>query len=168
MRALRWLYKIPLKIRSIFHRNDLEKELAEELQFHLESKIDQLIAAGFSKEEAGRAALREMDGLEQQKELCRDSRGVGLVEDFVKDLRYGVRTLSRTPILVGVVVISLALGIGANAAIFSVMNAVLLNSPPVEGPDQLLLLDWSSVNSPDKYLERVEGTDYQLDGRHHS
>src|SRR6185312_8497423 len=99
MRLEHWLYKLPLKIRSIFLRSQVEKELDEEFQYHLERRIEALQAQGMSAEEAHYAALRTMGGLEQQKERCRESRGVSLIEDLVADVRYAVRSFRNSPSL---------------------------------------------------------------------
>jgi predicted permease len=164
----RWLYKLPLRVRSLFRRDRVEQELADELQHHIDLKVEELVARGMSGKEARREAIREMDGLEQQKELCRDTRRVNLIEDLWQDLRYGVRTLRRMPVLVAVIVISLALGVGANAAIFGVMNAVLLKMLPVSEPERLVLMEVGSYDWPDKYAQNMEGSDWKdpATGRH--
>src|SRR6266481_3828346 len=82
MRFESWLYSIPLRVRSLFRRNVVERELDEELQFHLEQKAQHYVAAGLGAEEARRNALRDIDGLELRKEECRDARRVSRLEDF--------------------------------------------------------------------------------------
>ena len=93
----RWWSKAPLRLRSILRRGRVERELDEELQFHLEHKIEEGIAAGLSPQEARFAALRAMGGLEQRKEEIRDTRGIHWLTDFVDDVRYAVRSLRRAP-----------------------------------------------------------------------
>ena len=133
----RWLYTARLRLRSLVRRNRVEDDLADEMQFHIEERARELRATGLSEREARDAALRSFGGLEQRKEECRDARRVGLLEDFVQDLRYGARMLARTPGFTIVAVLSLSLGIGANTAIFTLFDAVLLKPLPVDRPEQL-------------------------------
>jgi predicted permease len=134
----RWIYKLPLRLRSIFKKSRIERELSDELRFHLEKQVDEFVSKGMTAEEARCAALRELGGMEQIKEECRDMRQLNYLENFLRDLRYGMRTLWANRGFAATVVISLSLGIGANIAIFSVINAVLLRSLPVEDPHQLV------------------------------
>lgn len=120
-----------------FRKTKTDKELNTELQYHLESLIRDLIAAGVSPGEAKRRARLEFGGLEQVREACRDVRGRWL-EDFAADLRYAARALRRSPAFLAVSVISLALGIGANTAIFSLIDVLMLRSLPVKNPQQLV------------------------------
>ena len=166
MRLEHWIYKLPLKIRSIVLRSQVEKELDEEFQYHLERRIEALQAQGMSAEEARYAALRTMGGLEQQKERCREARGVSLIEDLVADVRYAVRSFRNSPSLVLIIVASLALGIGANTAIFSVINAVSLKMLPVHEPEALVLLKWSAKAWPDPFVQSMEGGLEHEPGQH--
>jgi putative ABC transport system permease protein len=156
MRIEHWRYTIPLRLRSLFGRRRVEEELNEELQSHIDQKAEQYIAQGMSAEEARRAALRDMDGLDQHKEECRDLRGVFFIEDFLKDVRFGLRQLRRNPGFTIVAVITLALGIGANTAIFSYVDAVILRPLPYPYPEQIVLVreqsrdeGWSEISAPD-------------------
>ena len=135
----RWFYTLPLRLRSLFRRRRVEQELDEELRYHLERQIEENLEWGMSREEARYAALRAMGGIEQQKEKCRDMRRVNFIEDLMQDLRYGVSVLIKSPVFTTVAVLSLALGIGANTAIFSLLDAVLLKSLPVHEPEKLVL-----------------------------
>ena len=128
------------RLRAIFRRGAMEKELAAELQFHCERMAAKLVGAGVPPEEALRRARLSIGGVEQVKEECREARGVAAFESTAQDVQYGLRQLRRRPGFALVVVTSLALGIGANTAIFSLIDAVLLRMLPIEDPAGLQLL----------------------------
>src|SRR5580700_6128739 len=148
MRPEHWLYTIPLRLRSLFRRSNVEQELSEELQFHLEHKIEEGIARGLSPKEARYAALRAMGGLEQRKEEIRDMRHVRWLTDFFDDTRYAIRSLRRTPGLTVFVVITLALGIGMTSATFSMVDGLIFRPYPVPHPGNVVSLVSTTHDSP--------------------
>ena len=135
------------KVRAVFVGNRLDREFEDELASHIEFAVEDARRRGLDPEQARREALRRLGGMQSTRELHRDTRGLPLMDALVQDLSYGVRTLRRTPVFTLVVVASLALGIGANTAVFTIINAVLLRTLPVPDPQQLVRLSASPVLS---------------------
>src|SRR5216683_753706 len=136
---MRWYYKLPLRLRSIFHKNRADLDLSEELQFHLQNQIDEYVAQGMNPKEARHAALRSLGGIEQAKEECRDARKVNLIENFLQDVRFGFRMLRRSPGFSILAILCLTLGIGANAAVFSWIEGILFRPYPLVAHQERLL-----------------------------
>jgi len=136
---MRWQHKLRLRSRSLWRKSEVERELNDEMQFHLQAQVDENLALGMSPEDARLAALRSLGGSEQIKEQCRDARNVRFIEDFLHDLRFGFRMLWRSPGFSVMAILCLTLGIGANAAVFSWIEGVLLRPfPLVAGQNRLV------------------------------
>lgn len=141
------------RIRTQFRKKELDQELSEELAFHIQKETQENIASGMSAEDAHYAALRKFGGIDQVKEECRDAWGLRFIETLLQDLRFGLRMLAKNPGFTVVAVLTLALGIGANTAIFSVISGILLRKPPIRDPDGVVTVSCKNT---------IRGSDLQL------
>ena len=147
---MRCYYKLPLRLRSLFRKDKVELDLSDELQFHLQNQIDEHVAQGMNPQDARRTALQSLGGLEKVKEECRDERQLNLLETFVKDVRFGLRMLRRSPGFTVLAIFCLALGIGANAAVFSWVEGILFRPYPlVVHQERLVALSGTLGNETD-------------------
>jgi predicted permease len=132
--------KVRLRLRSLFRRGSVERELDAEIRFHLDQQIEENLGSGMAPEEARRAAMCMIGGIAQFQEECRDMRRVNPIENLGQDLSFGLRSLRHSPAFSVVAILTLALGIGANTAIFSVVHVALIRPLPYTEPDRLITL----------------------------
>ena len=126
------------RIAALLRKRRLDTQLDAELHLHLEMLVEENIRNGMTPEQARLAALRTFGGVDQTKEAYREQRGIPVLDSLIQDVRYGIRQLARNPGFAAITIFTLALGIGANTAVFTLTNALLLRSLPVPKPDELV------------------------------
>ena len=149
------------RLRALFRRHAEETELNDELRFHFERQVEKYKASGVTDAEARRRARLAFGGHEQVKAECRDARGTSFVENARQDLRYAVRQLRGNPTFAVVILLTLALSIGANSAIFSVIDSVLIQSLPYRQPDRLVRIFFTSTAYPKFPLNPFDFRDFR-------
>jgi predicted permease len=145
---MNWLRELARRLRMLVHRRQFDADIGEEVRLHLEMREQQQIKAGMTADEARYAALRRFGNPTLLAEKSHTAWGWRWFEELVQDAAYGLRLLRRNPSFTAVAVLTLALGIGANTAIFSLIDAVMLKMLPVEKPEQLVLLNWVAPGWP--------------------
>src|SRR2546423_1998089 len=126
-----WLSDVRYRLRALFQRDAMERELDDELRFHLEREVEKHVRAGLTHGDAARKARLEFGGVERVKDDSRDARGLAILDVVTQNLRYAARGLRAKPGFTAAVVLTLGLGIGANAAMFGIVDRLLFRAPPL-------------------------------------
>ncbi len=171
MRPLSWPHKLSSWFRLLLRRRELDSALDDELKFHLDSKTEENISKGMTQEEAQRSARIELGGAEQVKERVRSVRTGAWLETLLQDIRFGLRMLWKSPVFTSIAILTLALGVGANTAVFNLLRAVVFPSLSVPLPDEIFVLrgmqtpnDRAFLYSQPAFQRLRESTAAQVDG----
>ena len=148
MKFMNWLNQITRRVRALFGKQKLDAEMAEEMRAHLEHRTQANLAAGMSSDEARFAAQRSFGGVDQIKEIAREQRGVVWIEQSGQDLRYALRRLAKAPGFTAAAVVVLALGIGANTAVFNLVHTLLFAPPTYHRPGEVVRVFFREKNKP--------------------
>jgi predicted permease len=145
------------RIRALLSSNRMDQEFSEEMKFHLDMEVAHLVRQGMSPTEALRKAKIALGGVDQYREKAREARGVQPIEDLLRDVRYGVRTLRKSPLFTGVILFVLMLGIGSSTAIFSIVDGVLFQSLPYPNEETIVRV---FSTDPDDQRGSFSGADF--------
>src|SRR5882762_6843206 len=153
---------------ALFHRSRFDNEMEEELRAHIRDRAKDLERSGVPRAEAERRARIEFGGYEKYKEEIREAQGTHFLETLIQDLRYALRMSRKSPGFTGVVILTLALGIGANTAIFTMMNGLMLHTLPVRDPEHLVEILHHYPDEPEPGFNGFSWDAYQImrDGNH--
>src|SRR3954464_3424102 len=162
---MRWFDVAKMRGRSLGRRGRVEDDLDRELRFHVEQETAEYVARGMTPEAARNAALRRLGGVAQVQEECRDMRRVQYFDNFVQDLRYALRSLGKAPGFTAVIVLTLALSIGANSAIFSVIEGVLLRPLPYREPERIARIFTHNAAYPKFPVNHFDLRDFRATAR---
>src|SRR5271170_6138508 len=150
-----------IRVRALFRRDAVEGELDEELRFHFEEQVAKFVKSGLTPAEARRRARLAFGGSDQIKEECREARGMHFLEILTQDVRFGMRMIRRSPGFAFIAILTVALGIGANTAIFSVVEGVVLAPLPYSQPEQLVMVWESNPRFPHVWTSYLNFRDWQ-------
>src|SRR3984893_6439764 len=159
MRFVAWLRSV---VSALFHRSRIDKEMEEELRAHIQDRANDLERSGVPRAEAERRARLEFGGYQKFKEECREAQGTHFLETLIQDLRFGLRMLRKSPGFTAVAVLTLGLGIGANTAIFTLTNGLMLHALPVRDPGQLVELLHHHPGEPEPGFNGFSWDAYQI------
>lgn len=154
----RWLYTLPLRLRALFKRHDVEREVDDELRDHIDRQTARNVAAGMPAADARTAALREFGGVERRKEEIRDAHGITRLASLFTDIRYAGRVLRKSPGFTAATILTLALGIGGASAVFTVVDGVLLRPLPYPRADRLVSLSHSLAIAGYAHVDQSDAT----------
>jgi hypothetical protein len=152
---------LALRLRSLFSRNEVDRELDEELRYHLERQIEEELAAGRPLNDARYAALRSIKDMEQRKEECRDMRGLNVIENAAQDFRYAIRQLRKNPGFACTAIFVLGLGICAVVSVFGFVDAALIKPLPYRDQSRLVTVFESSPGAPRSWLSYLDFADWK-------
>src|SRR5215471_17358014 len=155
------LHRTLARIRAVFQSNDLDRDLVLELESHIQMLAEQHIRKGVSQEEAQRLARIELGGIAQLREAHREVRGLPLLDTVLQDIRFAFRMFRKSPGFTATAIITLALGIGANTAMFSVINAVLLRAAPYRHPAQLVKIGARNAEGDEELVTAGDFRDWK-------